>query len=147
MISLRPSLTGELPEFLQFDQQPHASNFVLQIDLSVHEGYFQDPNITYLTILRNEEKAVGYFILVQESANNSVEFRRIVIDQNETGIGQLAIEKMEQYCQDSLSAKRIWLDVFDDNHKGIHIYEKLGYQFFKNQDYEGRNLLLYEKFL
>jgi len=62
-----------------------------------------------------------------------VEFRRVLIDHNNLGIGQTAITEMEKYCKNNLKAKRIWLDVYQDNAIGKHIYEKFGYTIFKQQ--------------
>jgi GNAT superfamily N-acetyltransferase len=67
------------------------------------------------------------------------------IDQNQRGIGQIAITKMEQYCRDTLKGGRLWLDVYEDNAKGKHIYEKLDYQQFKMEMYNDRKLLYYQK--
>ena len=60
-------------------------------------------------------------------------------------VGQAAIIEMEGYCRHTLNVKRIWLDVFEDNEVGIHIYEKMGYTRFKQQRLDGRQLYFYEK--
>ena len=52
---------------------------------------------------------------------------------------------MEKFCTEELNAKRIWLDVFEHNKRGLHVYQKLGYSKFKEKQYEGKNLLFYEK--
>ena len=129
------------------DRQAHAIKFVTQIGLETHEEYFDNPNITYLSIENNRREFFGYFVLVFEPDTKSVEFRRILIDQNKRGVGQIAITEMEDYCRKELHVKRIWLDVFEDNVIGRYIYEKLGYIYFKVELEEGRKLLFYEKTL
>jgi RimJ/RimL family protein N-acetyltransferase len=76
-----------------------------------------------------------------------VEFRRVVVADKDKGIGQLAIAAMERFCRAELERKRIWLDVFESNHRGRHVYEKLGYQRFGESSHPGGKLLLYEKAL
>lgn len=142
---LRLSSKSELAQFDELDRQDHASSYVIPTALEKHVRYFDDPDITYLTIENNEGEFCGYFILVHESDLSSVEFRRIVIDQSMLGIGQASILEMENYCWKNLKAKRIWLDVFDDNVIAKHIYQKLGYKKFKNQAYLERNLEFYGK--
>jgi RimJ/RimL family protein N-acetyltransferase len=142
---LRQSTKEELALFHKLDQQSHAAQYVMKTGLKKHQQYFNDPNITYLTITSDEVKVLGYFMLVNEPDLNSVEFRRILIDQSKLGIGQASIFEMEIFCRNNFNAKRIWLDVFDDNVIGKHIYKKLGYKKFKEQTYLERTLEFYEK--
>lgn len=147
MISLRPSKREELEIFDEMERQDHAHNFVIQTGLETHQKNFSDSKITYLSIENGNGEFCGYFILVLEADAGSVEFRRILIDQQKRGIGQAAITEMENYCRNKFNVRRIWLDVFEDNEIGMHIYEKLGYAWFKEESVEGRKLYFYEKAL
>jgi len=146
MISLRPSNREELEIFDSMDRQGHARDYVLQTGIATHRQNFDDPCITYLSIEDGGEFC-GYFILVLEADTDSLEFRRILVDRHKRGVGQLAIIEMEKYCKNSLDVKRIWLDVFEENEIGIHIYQKLGYLRFDEISVDGRKLFLYEKIL
>ena len=147
MISLRPSKREELEIFDEMDRQDHARNFVIQTGIEAHQRYFSDSGISYLSIINSSGEFCGYFILVLEPDTESVEFRRILIDQKKRGIGQAAIAEMESYCKTEFNVKRIWLDVYEDNEIGMHIYEKMGYERFKKKLVEGRKLYFYEKAL
>ncbi len=147
MITLRLSKAEELAAFHDIERQPHAQPFLINYTLERHQQGFVTAEIIYLTIVHESFDLVGYIILEVEGDGKSIEFRRIAIDQNCLGIGQLTIQALESFCQETLQAERIWLDVFDDNHKGMHIYEKLGYLRFGEQDEGGRNMYLYEKWL
>jgi RimJ/RimL family protein N-acetyltransferase len=127
------------------DQQEDVQKYIIGISLENHVENYNDPRIIYLTILNENEKISGYFILAVEDETKSIEFRRIVVDEKERGIGQKAIKKMEIFCKSDLKANRIWLDVFDQNVRGQHIYQKLGYVKFKESDHKGQKLYLYEK--
>lgn len=142
---LRLSTVDELIFFDQLDLQSHAAKFVAKTGFDTHQEYFDDPNITYLSIDNDEGDVVGYFILVRELHTKSVEFRRILIDQTRLGIGQVVISEMENYCRKNFETERIWLDVYEDNVIGKHIYVKLGYKKFKEQCEAGRTLEFYDK--
>lgn len=70
-----------------------------------------------------------------------------MIDRDNLGIGQIAMAEMEKYCKNNLNVQRTWLDVYEDNVIGKHIYEKLGYTKFKEQPEGKRGLQFYEKAL
>ena len=147
VIRLRQSRFDELSLFCDMAAQPHASNFVLQTSLQEHQTNFEREDFTYLTIELSSGETAGHFILVFEPQNNAVEFGRICIDRKHRGIGQQAIGLMENYCRKQFKCESIWLDVFEDNPRGIHIYEKLGYQKFKQETFRERQLLFYRKTL
>ncbi len=82
---------------------------------------------------------VGTVAAVGSGADASLRGRRVMVD------GQPAIAEMERYCKNAFDVKRIWLDVFEGNDIGIHIYEKMGYRYFKQERFDGRRLYFYEK--
>jgi RimJ/RimL family protein N-acetyltransferase len=147
MISLRPSTREELEVFDAMDRQAHARNFVIQTGMTTHLENFGNPDITYLSIENGDGEFCGYFILVLEAESGSIEFRRILVDRRKRGVGQAAITEMERYCKTVIGVDRIWLDVFEDNEIGIHVYEKLGYRRFSEKPLAGRILYFYEKAL
>ena len=146
MIRVRKSELDELNTFCEMEGQSHAKAFIHASDLEQHLNDFKNPNIIYLSIDNNGELA-GYFILATSQKTKTVEFRRIIVDQAQRGIGQIAIRKMETYCKEKLKCKHIWLDVYQDNAKGRYIYEKLAYKKFKQENYNNRTLYFYKKTL
>ncbi len=147
MTSLRPSSRNELDAFDKIDHQDHASKFLTQLGIKGHLDFYDDPDNTYLSIENNEGELTGYILLVLEPDRQSLECRRIAIDKNKRGIGQAAMKEMENFGRSEFGVQRIWLDVFEDNNVGRHIYEKLGFKQFKSEPRDERNLLFYEKFI
>jgi RimJ/RimL family protein N-acetyltransferase len=147
MITLRPANRDELEIFDAMDRQDHVQSFLVLLGLTKHQAFFDHPDITYLTIENDASACCGYFTIVQEPENHSVEIRRILVDRDKRGIGQYAIGAAERWCKDRYGMGRIWLDVFDDNARGRHIYNKLGYTWFKTETIRGRELHFLEKFL
>lgn len=145
-VSVRPTSESELPLFIQMESDNDTSEFLVSNTPAQHHAFFQADGIEYLTIFDDESNQIfGFFILSLEPDNDTVEFRRIVIAQKGKGHGQKAIRAMENYCVKTLKAKKIWLDVFEANKRGQHIYEKLGYQFVRSEPYDGKTLKFYEK--
>lgn len=142
MVNLRVSRYEELEIFSGMDKQPHASQFINATSLATHRKNFADENIIYLSIEKAEGELIGYFILVVSEGCDGVEFRRILIDQNQRGVGQVAIMQMGNYCRMTIGVTRIWLDVYEDNERGKYIYEKLGYERFKTEKVGERLLVL-----
>jgi RimJ/RimL family protein N-acetyltransferase len=86
-------------------------------------------------------------LLKLEDDETSIEFRRIVVVERGKGIGQQILNEIEKYCLNKLKRNRIWLDVFEFNKRGIHIYEKQGYHKTGETDIESKRALIYEKLL
>ena len=147
MVSVVPAKYSELARFVEIEHQVHARSFVTYSDLEVHEQQYASDNVVYLTIQSDNEAIAGFFLLNLEADGKTVEFARIAIDENHLGVGQEAIREMEQYVFTTLNRERIWLDVYEDNSRGKHVYEKLGYKHFKTEDRNGRGLLFYDKAL
>ena len=143
-ITLRATSIDELVGFTRLEQDADAARYILPTSLQQHQQQFARDDIVYLTIELAGETC-GFLILALEVDGNSVEFRRIVVANRGAGIGQRAIPAMEAWCRDQLGRRRIWLDVFDDNHRGQHVYEKLGYRRFKKAPHDHRTLYFYHK--
>lgn len=136
----------QLPRFVVMEQEGKTGEFIAPYTLAKHQATFQQPAINYLAI-RDADELVGFMLTALDVDGESVELRRIVVAAKGRGIGQQALGLLEQRCQAVWQRRRIWLDVFADNARGLHIYEKLGYTFFKEGLFAGRPLLFYEKWL
>lgn len=136
----------QLSEFRAMEQEGKTAVFIAPYSLAQHQTTFEQPAVNYLAIVE-QNTPVGFILTALDGNGESVELRRIVVSPKGRGIGQQALVLLERYCQMVWQRRRIWLDVFADNERGLHIYEKLGYTFFKEGLYAGRPLLFYEKWL
>ncbi|MCG9761417.1 MULTISPECIES: GNAT family N-acetyltransferase [Pseudoalteromonas] len=146
MLRLSVSESVHLSKFVTMESTADNSQFIISNSLSTHQSQFVDTDLRYLTIHSGSE-IVGFIILAIDPDRKSVEFRRIVVAKKGLGIGQEAIKQMEKYVLEELRITRIWLDVFADNTRAQHIYQKLGYQQFDTMPFDNRVLLLFEKHL
>ena len=144
MIRIEEADVRDADTFATMEQSEDTKEFIIPYDSSGHAQKIAGTNHIYLRILKNGE-LVGFFILALDADDESIEFRRIVVFDKGCGIGQDAIREMEAFCRNRLNRNRIWLDVFEFNKRGIHIYEKLGYVQFGKSTHEGKRLRLYEK--
>ncbi len=144
MIEIRESENGELERFCQMERAADTREYITVSTLQQHRQEFARADIVYLSIYSDDALA-GYIILALEGDGETVEFRRIVVADKGKGTGRAAILAMETYCRDRLRRRRIWLDVFESNHRGRHVYEKLGYRLFETGELRGQKLLLLQK--
>lgn len=144
MIEVRRARREELASFAEMEQDDATAEMILPYSRQRHQAEFELPQNVYLTICE-DDRAAGFFILVLEEDGVSVEFRRIVVARKNAGIGQRAIAMMEAFCRDDLGRGRVWLDVFEHNRRGRHVYRKLGYRPIGRTEFEGKTLLLFEK--
>jgi RimJ/RimL family protein N-acetyltransferase len=144
VIYLRESKEDEITSFMVFEQSEEALEFVTPYSFEQHCLEMKKPDIFYLTITHGDTVA-GFIILAKDSQTKSVEFRRIIVSSKGKGIGQQALSQMEAFCAETLECNSIWLDVFESNKRGQHIYKKFGYKQFKTGDHDGRVLLYFNK--
>ncbi|CAN5163243.1 hypothetical protein BH18ACI2_BH18ACI2_29430 [soil metagenome] len=60
-------------------------------------------------------------------ANQSLEFRRIVVTEKNKGFGKEALRLVKQMVFEELGAHRLWLDVKEYNTRAKHVYELEGF--------------------
>ena len=146
MVELRQMDPAELDIVCELERDADTSPYILPTTRAQHETNMARDDFVYLSICRDRCFA-GYFILVLEADGRSVELRRIVIADKDAGTGKQAMLRAESWCREQLGRSRIWLDVFDFNDRGMHIYPALGYRYTGSQDLDGKQLLFFEKHL
>ncbi|KAF7781152.1 hypothetical protein PRUB_b0284 [Pseudoalteromonas rubra] len=145
MIELKKSKPSEIARFVEMESADDTAGFIIPCSAEQHLAAMAQAQIIYLSIY--ERQTLVGFIILSLDDTTSVEFRRIVVSEKGLGIGQHAMRCMEHYCVNELGRKRVWLDVFTENTRGIHIYQKQGYDQFDRSEYQGKPLLLMEKLL
>jgi len=50
-----------------------------------------------------------------------------VIDEESLGLGCEVMFLVDEYCLRRLGKDKLWLDVYSDNARAVHLYKKLGY--------------------
>ena len=149
-ILLRPTTSDEAKRIVEMESTEDAVDFLIPRTEAEHLAQMAEQDITYLSICHESDgvsRMVGYMALVKDADQISVECRRIVVSESGGGIGTTAMKQMETYCREVLGRQRIWLDFFENNHRGRHVYEKLGYREFSRKPCGNAVLVLSEKHL
>jgi RimJ/RimL family protein N-acetyltransferase len=79
---------------------------------------------------RNDERSVGFAEILWISWTNAGGYLRLGIGDRENwrkGYGTDAMKIILRYAFTELNLKRVTLDVFEYNQRGIHSYEKVGF--------------------
>jgi RimJ/RimL family protein N-acetyltransferase len=145
LISIEDTKAEELKAIQQMERNEDTSRYIISYSLERHRAEFQKPDVFYKSIYNKTGNLAGFMILVLDSDEISLEFRRIVISDKGKGYGKRAVSLVDRICTEEFGKSRIWLDVFDFNNRGRHIYESLGYRFVKTSNYQGKILKIYEK--
>lgn len=143
-MKLLPIETNYIPEIINMEGDTGTSEFIIPYNKEKHYREIQNPHNRYLGIFSGDT-LIGFFILGIEEGGKRIEFRRIVISEKDRGYGQTAIKELENYCRVNWQTEKIWLDVFENNERGIHIYNKLGYIKKGRTELEGKQLIIMEK--
>jgi RimJ/RimL family protein N-acetyltransferase len=135
---------GFIKDIIRMENNSDTSEFIISYNHDKHIAELKNPLNSYLGIYENG-RLLGFFIIGIENEGKRIEFRRIVIEKKGLGYGQKAIIELENYCTALWNTDTIWLDVFDYNQRGIHIYKKLGYKTIGEKLFGDRKLIIMEK--
>ncbi|MBW4581942.1 MAG: GNAT family N-acetyltransferase [Tildeniella nuda ZEHNDER 1965/U140] len=116
----------DLDYVLRAESDDENRQYIISWSREKHLQAVRDPNIAHL-IVQNETN-VGYVILAGLlDANQSIEFRRIVITEKGKGYGKATVEMIKKLAFETYRAHRLWLDVKIQNHRAQAIYSKAGF--------------------
>ena len=139
---LKKATKEDLKTFYTMSLQKHIGKNLNPKSLEQFENEYKDEATTFLSVMRNGS-IVGCIILVEEA--ETVQLKRIVIDENHLGLGSEVMQLFEEYCLRRLGKDRLWLDVYADNARAVHLYEKLGYVRYNEGMENHREVWFYRK--
>lgn len=145
VVSLRDTTREQLPRIHAMEQDPDTVGFIMPDTMEKHRREFDRDNVVYKSVYDARDEHVGFVIFAIDTANASLEFRRVVISRKGRGFGKRVVALVDAVAADEFGCRRIWLDVFADNVIGRHIYEASGYTQIAEEKVDGRPLCIYEK--
>ena len=128
-IRLLRTTKDDLDFVLSAEQSPENRSFVSVWEREQHLGALTSNDLSHL-IIENiaDGSRVGYVILAGlADANQSIEFRRIVVTEKGKGYGKEALRLVKKMAFQELKAHRLWLDVKEHNVRARHVYESEGF--------------------
>ena len=128
-VRLRRTLEDDLDFVLSAEQSAENRPFVRVWTREQHLAALTSEDLSHL-IIENiaDSRRVGYIILAGlTDANQSIEFRRIVVSEKGKGYGKEALQLVKRLAFEELKAHRLWLDVKEHNVRARHVYESEGF--------------------
>lgn len=117
----------DIPFLLQLEQKFCQLGLVGGDDRGTHERQMTGADCLYYMVEEDGERA-GYVILRGvTSINRCLELKRIAVANPGRGLGRQVLRAILDKAFGELSAHRVWLDVYDDNHRALHVYRLLGF--------------------
>lgn len=128
MLSITDTKPEQLEAIIQMERED--AHFICPYTRPQHLQLIKSQSDRHLSVMRKGDNVmVGFFILQGiKSSDKCLQFRRIVIAAKGYGYGKKCLQWAKKYCFEELKFHRIWLDVFTDNVRAIHLYETEGLQ-------------------
>jgi len=123
--AIRRATDEDIFFILMLEKDP-ANIFVHSWDAEVHQANLQNPKYHYLIAEDGEHSSLGYAILVEDGIGR-LEWKRIIVARRGDGIGSAFMAAVLDYTFTEGQAKTVWLDVYEQNDRARHVYEKLGF--------------------
>ena len=127
---LRAALLSDLPRIVALERIPVARPFVGQWAEERHLATLASGDARYFVSDAESEELQAYVILrgLMEDSG-SIELKRIVVATPGRGLGRTILEELIRIAFEELMAHRLFLDVYEDNHRARHLYESLGFKY------------------
>jgi len=139
---LNEATEDNLETFYTMSLQKHIGKNLNPKSLVEFQNEFEKDASIFLCVML-DENIVGYIILVEEA--EAVQLKRIVVDEKHLGVGTEVMLLVEEFCHVKLGKDRLWLDVYADNDRAVHLYEKLGYVRYNKGVENHREVWVYRK--
>ena len=116
----------DLDQVLEIEQDKDNKYYIYQWSKEQHRSKIIDGNWFHLVIINRETDSIIGYVLLEgvTSEHKAIELTRITIKEKGRGYGKKAVRLIKKLCFENLKCHRLWLDVFEDNTKAIHLYEK-----------------------
>lgn len=124
---LRQATAADLPFVMETERWFCAQGFVGVDDVPMHQAQMASPDCLYLIV--EESGAPAGFAILRGLTNpsRSIELKRVAIAEPGQGLGRRFLRSLLQIVFDQYGAHRVFLDVYPENARARHLYQKLGF--------------------
>jgi diamine N-acetyltransferase len=140
LVFLRPGERADIPMFVRWMSDARTTEFLAvrsPIGQAMEERWFEDmldhhgrDRWFFVIALLADERPVGSIDLhAVDITNGGAGLGILIGDPADTsqGYGSDAIRALLDFGFGELRLQRVWLDVYDDNARGRHVYERIGF--------------------
>ena len=130
IIGLSETLPENLNLICEIEKQRGNREFINPYDKKRHQQVIDSKDEEHLSIWNKDNKELIGFVILAGLANPnlSLELRRIVVQPKGKGYGRQCLQLVKQYSFQTIKFHRLWLDVFEDNQRAIHVYKSEGFK-------------------
>jgi diamine N-acetyltransferase len=128
-VRLRPTMQSDLAFVLSLENDERNLPFITPWERTQHEAAIRFPDFRHFIIEAGAGlDAAGFLILIGcRSRHQSLELKRMVVQNQGTGIGRAALRVAKKVSFDELKAHRLWLDVKTHNTRARALYDSEGF--------------------
>jgi RimJ/RimL family protein N-acetyltransferase len=125
---LRPATPEDIPLILGLERLPASAQFVGQWSEERHGATLASLDARYFVGEVRSGELCAYAILrgLVESSG-SVELKRLVVHPPGAGLGRQVLAELLRIAFKEFGAHRVFLDVFADNPRALHLYKSFGF--------------------
>lgn len=125
---LRPANTEDIPAIVALERLPESARFVGQWSEGRHRATLSTPDARYLVSETEGGELRAYAILRGlAETSGSIELKRLVVHPPGQGLGRPVLAEVLRIAFEDFQAHRVFLDVFEDNPRALHLYRSFGF--------------------
>lgn len=124
---LRFANTSDLPEIAALERLPESHLYVGQWTDAQHARAMSGLDARYLVY--DEGGHIQAYLILRgfEYGGASIELKRLVVGEPGRGVGRQILSEVLRLVFEEFKAHRLFLDVFEDNARALHLYRSLGF--------------------
>lgn len=133
---LRDARADDLPWIMALERREDFRGLLCASGAEAHAAGLNDSDYRYLIIEDAADGSRQGFAILRglASPGRAVELKRVALTEPGRGTGRTVLRALVELCFGELGARRLWLDVFDDNERARRAYKVAGFR------EEGRSL-------
>jgi diamine N-acetyltransferase len=128
-MKFRSATTADIAQICRLETLPQFRTFVGSWPPDEHLKNLADPDARYI-VAENEQGNIAAFAILRGllSEHRGVELKRFVVGIPNQGRGKRFLTEIADRAFGEYGAHRLFLDVFVNNDRALHVYETFGFQ-------------------
>jgi diamine N-acetyltransferase len=128
-MKFRSATDGDIAQICRLERLPQFRTFVGSWPRDQHSKNLADPDASYL-VAEDEQGSIAAFAILRGllSENRAVELKRFVVGIPNQGTGKKFLAEIADRAFGDYRAHRLYLDVFVNNDRALHVYEAFGFR-------------------
>ena len=125
----RSATTADIAQICRLETLPQFRSFVGSWPPDEHLKNLGDPDAGYI-VAEDEQGNIAAFAILRGllSEHRAVEIKRLVVGIPNQGTGKRFLTEIADRAFGEYGAHRLYLDVFVNNDRALHVYETFGFQ-------------------